>query len=322
MKIWSFLFYTIFFFTAAGSSANENIRIAFIPGQTTDAFYISVYHGVKSACGVLGVDLIYDGSPEWNVEKQIIVLNRVIEQKPDVILISPTDAKRLIGPLKKAHKKGIKIITLDTYIDDGKYQDGHGSGDFPYTHISSDNVYGGRMAAKALAEAIGRHGKVYIVKGSPASTTERREYGFKTEMRRYRNIKILKTLVCNEDPKLAEKQFKKVYTEHPDLSGVFGADLFSAIGVSAGINAIDSKTDKIKLVTIDATQPIVQEIVSGRIDSAIAQHPVTIGYYGVICAYGLITGAGSPISINTGFTVINADNIDDPFIKKYIYLSE
>ncbi len=211
------------------SSANETIRIAFIPGQSTDPFYISVYHGVKSAADILGIDLVYDGASEWNVEKQIAVLYKVIKQQPAVIMISPTDTKQLIAPLKKAHEQGIKIITLDTYIDDGKYRDGHGAGDFPYTHISSDNVYGGRMAAKVLAEAIGKNGTVYIVKGSPASTTQRREYGFKMEMRRYRNIKILETLVCHEDPKIAETQLKKVYSEHPDLNGVFGADLFSAI---------------------------------------------------------------------------------------------
>jgi len=320
-KIWLFLFCITFFFATTSSSTDENVRIAFIPGQTTDPFYISVYHGVKRATDALGIDLIYEGSSEWSVTKQTAVLNKVVKQKPAVILISPTDTKKLIAPLKKAHEQGIKIITLDTYIDDGKYQDGHGAGDFPYAHISSDNVYGGRIAAKALAEAIDKRGTVYVVKGSPASTTEMREYGFKTEMKRYRNIKILKTLVCREDPKLAAAQLKQVYADHPDLRGVFGADLFSALGAAAGVNAL-GKTGEIKVVALDATERMVQEILSGRIDSAIAQHPVVIGYYGVMCAYGLITGEGSPLSMGTGFTVINAANIDDPAIRKYIYSSE
>ena len=260
-------------------------------------------------------------TPEWSVVKQTAVLEKVIKQKPDVILISPTDTKKMIAPLKKAHEQGIKIITLDTYIDDGKYQDGRGEGDFPYAHISSDNVFGGRMAAKALAAAIGGSGTVYVVKGSPASTTEMREYGFKTEMRRYRDIKILKTLVCREDPKLAEAQLKQVYKEHPDLRGVFGADLFSAMGAASGVKAL-GKTGEIKVVAFDATERIAKGILDNSIDSAIAQHPQVIGYYGVMCAHGLITGEGSPLSISTGFTVINADNIDDPGFRKYIYSSE
>ncbi len=94
------------------------------------------------------------------------------------------------------------------------------------------------------------------------------------------------------------------------------------IGAAAGVNAIDSKTVKIKVVALDATRRIAQEILSGRIDSAIAQHPRAIGYYGVMCAYGLVTGAGAPLNMGTGFTVINASNIKDPFINKYIYISD
>lgn len=320
-RIWLLLFFATFFFLTTISSADENATVAFIPGQATDPFYISVYHGVKRAADALGIGLIYEGAPEWDVSKQIAVLNKVIQQKPAVILISPTHTKQLIAPLKKAHEQGIKIITLDTYIDDGKYQDGHGAGDFPYTHISSDNMHGGRMAAKALAEAIGKRGTVYIVKGSPASTTEMREYGFKTEMQRYLGIEILKTLVCRENPKLAETQLKQVYAEHPDLNGVFGADLFSAIGAAAGVNSL-GKTGEIKVVALDANKRIANEIREGRIDIAIAQHPTVIGYYGVMHAYGLITGEGAPLSMQTGFTVINAANIDDPAIQKYIYASE
>jgi ribose transport system substrate-binding protein len=320
-KICLFLIFITFFFVTASPGAGEKIRVAFIPGQTTDAFYISVYHGVKRAADALGIDLIYEGASEWSISKQTAVLDRVIRQKPAVILISPTDTRQLIAPLKKAHEQHIKIITLDTYIDDGKYQDGTGAGDFPFTHISSDNVYGGRMAAKTLAEAVGRRGTVYVVKGSPASTTEMREYGFKTEMKRYRNINILKTRVCREDPKLAASQLKQVYAEHPDLGGVFGADLFSAIGAAAGVKDL-GKTGKIKVLAFDATERMEQEIRSGRIHSAIAQHPMVIGYYGVLCAYGLITGEGSPLSIGTGFTVINSANIDNPANRKYIYSSK
>jgi ribose transport system substrate-binding protein len=319
--VWKFVVITLVFFTlstTAGVAAAENIRIAFVSGQTTDPFYISVYHGIKRATDALGIDLIYAGSSEWSVPKQISALNTVIEQKPAVILIAPTDTEKLIAPLKNAHKQGIKIITLDNYIDDGKYQDGDGDGDFPYTHIASDNVYGGRLAAKALAEAIGKRGTVYVVKGSPASTTEMREYGFKTEMKRYRNIKILKTLICSENPELAAKQLKQVYAEHPDLRGVFGADLFSASGAAAGVKEL-GKTGKIKVLAFDATERIAKDIQSGQIDSAIAQHPAVIGYYGAISAYGIINGEGAPLNVATGFTVINAANIDDPKVRKYIY---
>ena len=58
---------------------------------------------------------------------------------------------------------------------------------------------------------------------------------------------------------------------------------------------------------------------SGLVDMAIAQHPAEIGYMGVMVAFGHVTGNPVPVSVGTGFTVMTADNIDDPNISKYVY---
>jgi ribose transport system substrate-binding protein len=49
-------------------------------------------------------------------------------------------------------------------------------------------------------------------------------------------------------------------------------------------------------------------------DLAIAQHPAEIGYFGVVTDYAAV-----PIHIGTGFTVMDANNIDDPEIRKFVY---
>jgi ribose transport system substrate-binding protein len=79
------------------------------------------------------------------------------------------------------------------------------------------------------------------------------------------------------------------------------------------------KAGKIKVVAFDAPSRIVNDIKSGLIDLAIAQHPAEIGYYGVVTAYAALTGQSIPVMIGTGFTVMDASNIDDPEIQKYIY---
>ena len=79
------------------------------------------------------------------------------------------------------------------------------------------------------------------------------------------------------------------------------------------------KAGKIKVVAFDAPTRIVNDIKSGLIDLAIAQHPAEIGYYGVVTAYAALTGQSIPVTIGTGFTVMDASNIDDPDILKFIY---
>ncbi len=297
----------------------KKFTIALIPGLTTDAFYITMRKGAQLAADALGVELLFQGGPEFNPTVQVPVLQAVIARAPDAILIAPTDKQQLIAPLQVAHEKGIPVITVDTFIDDGRYQDGEGPGDFPLSYIASDNVLGGRMAARALAKAIGGKGKVYVSNVKPGiSTTDQREEGFKLEMANYPEIEVLETQFNDDDANKAAAQLQAVYARNPDLKGVFGANLFSAIGAADGVKAL-GKSGEIKVVAFDAPQRIVDDIKSGLIDMAIAQHPAEIGYYGVVTAYAVLVGQSVPVQIGTGFTVMDASNIDDPEIRKFVY---
>jgi ribose transport system substrate-binding protein len=300
--------------------AQDKPTIALIPGLTTDAFYITMRKGAEHAAEALGVEFIFQGGPDFNPTVQVPVLDAVIARRPDAILIAPTDKQQLIGPLKQAHDAGIAVITVDTFIDDGHYQDGDGPGDYPLSYIASDNVLGGRMAARALAKAIGEQGKVYVSNVKPGiSTTDQREEGFKLELQEhFPNVQILETQFNDDDANKAASQLQAVFARNPDLAGVFGANLFSAIGAADGVKAA-GKSGEIKVVAFDAPQRIVDDIKSGLIDMAIAQHPAEIGYYGVVTAYAALTGHSVPITIGTGFTVMDASNIDDPEIRKFVY---
>jgi len=305
---------------AGAVQAQDKPTIALIPGLTTDAFYITMRKGAQHAADALGVELIFQGGPEFNPTVQVPVLNAVIARKPDAILIAPTDKQQLIAPLKQAVDAGIKVITVDTFIQDGKYQDGRGDGDFPLSYIASDNVLGGFMAGAALGASIGGTGKVYVSNVKPGiSTTDQREEGFKLAMSElYPDMEVLETQFNDDDANKAASQLQAVFARNPDLAGVFGANLFSAIGAADGVKAA-GKSGEIKVVAFDAPQRIVDDIKSGLIDLAIAQHPAEIGYYGVVTAYAAITGQSVPTTIGTGFTVMGADNIDDPEVLKFVY---
>ena len=306
---------------AASPAAAEDkkLTIALIPGLTTDAFYITMRKGAEHAANALGVEFIFQGAPEFNPTLQVPVLNAVIARQPDAILIAPTDKQQLIAPLKAAIDAGITLITVDTFIDDGMYQDGSGPGDFPLTYVASDNVLGGVMAGRALAAAIGGSGKVYVSNVKPGiSTTDQREEGFIQAMVSFPDIEVLETQFNDDDANKAAAQLQAVLARNPDLAGVFGANLFSAVGTADGVKAV-GKTGEIKVVAFDTPTRIVDDIKSGLIDMAIAQHPAEIGYYGVVTAYAALTGQSVPVAIGTGFTVMDASNIEDPEILKFVY---
>lgn len=301
------------------AEAADDCSIGLIPGLTTDAFYITMRKGAEMAAAAVGCELIFQGGPEFNPTVQVPVLQAMIARNPSAILIAPTDKQQLIAPLTEAHDAGIPVITVDTFIEDGRYQDGAGTGDFPHAYIATDNVLGGYLAGLALARVMDEKGKVYVSNVKPGiSTTDQREEGFKAAMSQFPEIEVLATQFNDDDANKAASQLQAVFARNSDLGGVFGANLFSAIGAADGVKAL-GKTGEIRIVAFDAPSRIVDDLKSGLVDMAIAQHPAEIGYYGVMTAYAVINGQSVPPLIGTGATVMTADNIDDPDVMKFVY---
>jgi ribose transport system substrate-binding protein len=226
---------------------------------------------------------------------------------------------QLVEPLKKAVAAGIKVITVDTFIGTGQYQTGAGDADFPLSYVASDNILGGQIAARALAKAIGDKGKVYVSNVKPGvSTTDQREEGFKMEMKEHPGITVLATQFNDDDANKAASQLQSVLARNADLAGVFGANLFSALGAANGVKQ-SGAGGKVRVVAFDAPTSIVDQIKSGLVDIAIAQHPAEIGYFGVVAAHAALSGQSIPTSIGTGFTVIDKQNVDDPNVSRFIY---
>jgi ribose transport system substrate-binding protein len=303
------------------ASAAEKVTIALVPGLTADGFYVTMHRGAEAAAKAVGADLVYQGASEWNVSLQVPVLEAVIARRPAAILIAPTDKTQLVQPLKKANDAGIPIVCVDTFIGNGVFQTGSGDADFPISYVASDNVLGGRMAARALAKALDGKGKVYVSNTKPnVSTTDQREEGFKAEMKNFPGIQVLETQFNDDDANKAAAQVQAVIGRVPDLAGVFGANLFSAGGTANGVKQA-GKAGKIKLAGFDAPESIVAQLKDGTFELTIAQHPAEIGYFGFMAAYAQVTGNPVPTAIGTGFTVMTAANIDDSKVSRYLYKS-
>ena len=307
---------------AAGrAAAADKVTIALIPGLTADGFYVTMHKGAEAAAKALGVDLIYQGAAEWNVSLQVPILDAIIAKKPAAILIAPNDKVQMIKPLKKAADAGIAVICVDTFIGNGVFQTGAGDADFPISYVASDNVLGGRMAARALAKAIGEKGKVYVSNTKPnVSTTDQREEGFKDEIKKYSGVEVLATQFNDDDANKAAAQAQAVIGRVPDLAGIFGANLFSALGAANGVKSA-GKRGAIKLAGFDAPESITNQLKDGTFELTIAQHPAEIGYFGLAAAFAHVTGNPVPTAIGTGFTVMTKDNIDDPNVARFIYKS-
>jgi ribose transport system substrate-binding protein len=301
----------------AGADAGKPV-IALLPG-VVDPFYFTMKRGADQAAKEAGAELLFQIPKAWNTADQVPILKAMIAKHPDVLVIAPVDKTQLIQPLKEANDAGIKVITVDTYIGTGKYRTGSGNADFPYSYVASDNTEGGRIAARALAKAIGDKGTVYVENNKPGiSSTDQRAEGFAEEMKKHPGIKVLETQYNEDDANRAAAHVAAVLARTPDLAGIFAANTFSGKGAAAGVKNA-GKTGVVKVVTFDAVPGIDQDLKSGLVDIAVAQKPSEMGYMGVKYAADLARGKTVPTSFGTGFVVMDKSNVDDPEVHKYIY---
>src|SRR4051812_4909221 len=163
--------------SSSSSGSGKKMKIVYIPGLTGNPFYSTVACGAKSVAAKNNVDFSVQGSPEFDVPKQTAVVNAVVAQKPDAIMISHTDPKAMIPPLKAATDAGIKVMTIDGDLADTS---------IAVSNVQSNNLEGGRLAGERMAKLIGGKGSVIIIDNDPGfPISEQRREGFINAIKKY-----------------------------------------------------------------------------------------------------------------------------------------
>jgi ribose transport system substrate-binding protein len=302
-----------------GAVAQEKIKIGFLPG-VVDPFYQVMQIGVEKAAAELGIEVVTQIPPTWGVEAQTPILDALVARGDlNYIITAPTEKDQMVAPLQAAVDAGIKVITVDTFLGDGDYVDGPVK--FPIAYIGSDNVEGGRISARGLAKAIGGKGKVYVNSTNPnVSSVQGREQGFAEVMKNeFPDIQVLGPDYNLDDQNKAQQMTEAVIQQNEDLAGVFGTNVFSAQGAgTAVVNA--GLGGQVQVVAYDATKDAIELLGKGVVSLVLAQKPFDMGYMAVQFAAADAAGVTSlPRRVETGFAIIDKDNVDDPAFSRFIY---
>lgn len=295
------------------------VKIGFLAG-TNDPFYTTMQRGAQDAADAFGAELITQIPQNWNVTDQTPMLDAMVARGDlSFLFLAPVDSQAMIAPLQKASDAGIPMLTVDTFIGDGDYTNGPVK--FPLSFIASDNYLGGQIACRALAEAIGKSGKIYIQNVRPGiSSTDAREKGCEDVIKaEYPNVIIAGVDYNEDDASKAQAQTDAMLTKTPDLAGIFGTNVFSAQGAGTVV-ANKGLSGKVKVVAFDATAAAIEMLKNSTVDLVIAQKPSDMGFFAVEMAMAYMNGVTSiPKHIPTGYAVITRDNMNDPDISKFFY---
>ncbi len=258
--------------SSGGGATSKKFNVTLIQGVRGDEFYISMACGAKEAASQLGVNLTVTGGDTWGAPVQTPIINAVTAKRPDAVLVAPNDVSASIQPLQQMKQAGVKVIEVDTHVNDSSIS---------LSQIATDNLGAGKQAAKALAQQVGSaSGSVLVVNVKPGiSTTDQRAQGFEEEIKNYPNLKYLGVQYDDDDPAKAAQIVKATYAAHKDLVGIFAANLFSAEGSATGVK--NTGATGVKIIAFDASPKEVEDLKAGTISALVSQKPFDIGKFGV-----------------------------------------
>ncbi|MEC3919038.1 ABC transporter substrate-binding protein [Nocardia sp. CDC160] len=298
--------------SVSNSGGTDAKKLVLIPGVANEPFYISMQCGAQDEAKKLGYTLDTQAPSQFDASLQTPIVTGVIANKPGAILIAPTHAQAMASPIKQAKDAGIKVIEVDTALQDTS---------IALSSIASDNVKGGQLAAQTLAKLVGDKGSVLVINTKAGtSTTDQRAQGFEDELKQsHPGMTSLGVQYNNNEAAQAASIVTATLAAHPDLAGIFATNLSSAEGAATGLRNA-GKLGQVKVVGFDASPKQVQDLKDGTVQALIAQNPGDIGKQGVDQAAAALEGKPVTRNIQTNMIAITQDNMSTN--DQYFYKSK
>lgn len=236
-------------------------------------FFKVIGDHIKSEGAKHGYDAVVV-SGDRDPAKQANQVKDFIVKKVAAIVLSPCDSKTIVPVIQEANAAGIPVFTVDIPCLE--------PGVKIATQIATDNLGGGREAAKAMIEVLGEAGgKVAIIHFKQAESCLLRVKGFREVIEQHNaespaKIEIVAELEGGGLKDQGYKAGEDALQTHPDLAGIFAINDPSALGARAALEKA-GKADSIKIIGFDGQPEGKQAIKEGKIYADPIQFPDQMG---------------------------------------------
>ena len=288
----------------------ETRVVGVVPKGANHIFWQTVHAGAVKAGREYGFEV------EWNApaleidsSRQIEIVESMINKRVAGIALAPVDKRALVAAVERAAAAGIPVAIFDSAIDTKRI----------ISYVATDNLEGGRMAARRMGIILGGKGKVGVVGFMPGSAaTMEREQGFVDEAKRsLPGIQIVGVQFAMADRAKAMAITENFLTAHPDLAGVFADNESSSSGASQALKSRNARG--VKLVAFDASEQLLDDLRGGTIDSIVVQNPFKMGYESGKAIGMKLAGQTPPETLDSGAVLIVRDDLDKPDIKELLF---
>lgn len=261
----------------------SGLKIAIMPKAVNIGYFTAWNKGAQKACKEISAKCTYVGPTEATGPAQVQFINRIIQQKYDVLVISAADQNAIVPSLRKAKRAGITIVTSDADVAAAS---------------ASARVVSVLPAAAArigtaqvdwIAEAMGSKGSVAVLS---ASATAANQNSWIAAMgpyltSKYPNMKWVGGTVDksvfygDDDATKSTAQFAAILSQYPDVGGIISP---TTVGVLAAAIEKKAKGASVKVTGLGLPSQMAPYIEDGTTDKVGLWNPIDLGYVAVYAA--------------------------------------
>lgn len=283
--------------TGAETAAQGKYTLGLVLSTLNNPFFVSVRDGAQKAADAAGVTLTIVDAQDDSA-KMTAGIEDLINKKVSALLINPTDADAVVPSIQKANAANIPVFTVDRAANGGTV----------VSHIASDNVAGGKMAAEFLCNAIGGKGNVVELQGIAGTSAARdRGKGFDDYMAAScPDAKIVAQQTANFNRDEGLTVFENILQAQPDIAGVFAHNDEMVLGAIQAAEA--AGRTGIVFVGFDAIDDAIAAVKEGKLAATVAQQPALMGQTAVETSVKYLNGETVEASIPVALTLITKEN--------------
>ncbi|WP_338912205.1 ribose ABC transporter substrate-binding protein RbsB [Clostridium perfringens] len=263
-----------------GCGRDNKPKIGMVVSTLNNPFFVNMKDGAEKEAEKLGYDLVVLDSQN-DPAKERANVEDLVQLGVIALLINPTDSDAVVKTVEVANKSNIPVITLDRQANGGKIT----------SHIASDNIKGGEMAAEYVLDKFkDEKGPINVVEiqGIPgASATRDRGEGFHNIMDKNDKFNFISIQAADFDRQKGLQVMENIIQANPNIQVVFAHNDEMALGAAkaikaSGINAL--------VIGFDGNDDAKDSIDANEMTATIAQQPDLIGALGVELANKIYKG--------------------------------
>jgi ABC-type sugar transport system substrate-binding protein len=283
------------------AGSQETVKLGLITKFPVD-FFLTMQDAAKTwDAGKPDAEVVIGtGKSATDDAGEIDLIKSMVSQGVKGIAITPT-SPAVKPALDDAIAKGVKVVLIDNDIPDW---DGKSS------VVTTDNLKGGTLAGKWLAENLKSGDTLAVLEGVPGvPALDDRVKGMEQGIADS-GIKVVGKAPTDCDQDKGVSAAADLLEAHPDVAAIYGACGPPVLGAAQAIKNAGRKPDDITLVGFDALPDEVKQITDGKQDASVAQFPKKMGELGMDTLLAAVQGESVPKLVDTGTEMVTSENAD------------